>query len=200
MQICILSGSHRDASNSLKCANYLAEQLKQQQVEAVVLDLNHLELDIWSADFWSASSQEVAQWQEFSKILSQSDGFIVVAPEYGGMVPPLLKNFLLKCSGKETGNKPVMLVGVSAGVGGTYPLVEMRNNAFKNNHMCVIPQAVILRKAGECLNGDTAENETDQRSRDALAYAVQHLLAYAEALSLVREKSITDYQKYPYGV
>ncbi len=200
MNVCILSGGQRKKSNSLKVADYISSQLNKFEIQPQILDMNSVEVDIWSEEFWVQNSNENKQWQTISNQLKQTDAFIIIAPEYAGMVPPRLKNFLLKCNGTEVGNKPVLLIGISSGRGGTYPLIELRSNAFKNNFMCVIPQSVIVRKVDECFNLEIPENDNDEVSRNLIAYSLKHLVAYADALKTVREKSISDYKLYPYGV
>ncbi len=40
-------------------------------------------------------------WEPYAKRLQAADGFVVVSPEWHGMVPAGLKNFFLYCSPKE---------------------------------------------------------------------------------------------------
>ena len=49
----------------------------------------------------------------------------VVSPEWNGMVPSMLTNFFLLCSNNELAHKPGLLVGVSSGTGGSYPVAEL---------------------------------------------------------------------------
>jgi NAD(P)H-dependent FMN reductase len=200
MKICILSGSQRKNSNSLKTSQYIAQELNQLSIETLIYDMNDIALDIWSEDFWAQGSNEQKQWSNISQSLKESDAFVIVTPEYAGMVPPRLKNFLMKCNGVECGNKPAMLVAVSTGAGGAYPLAELRMSAFKNNFMCAIPQAIIVRHVAQCFNAVIAEKGDDHSVREIITYSLGHLIAYSKALIRVREQSLSDYTRYPYGI
>ena len=68
------------------------------------------------------------------------------------MVPAKLKNFLLYCSKDELAHKPALLVSVSAGLGGSYPIAELRISSYKNNRLCYLPENVIIRNIETFLN------------------------------------------------
>ena len=126
------------------------------------------------------------------------DGLIVVAPEYAGMVPPRLVNFLLLCSGEEVGHKPALAVGVSATRGGTYPIAQLRASSTKNNHMCWLPDHLILREA-RAVDTPDALTGTGYVARYA-KYCIKLLGAYAKSLKEVRCAGIIDHGSFPYGM
>ncbi|TQV67667.1 NAD(P)H-dependent oxidoreductase [Exilibacterium tricleocarpae] len=199
MNVCVISGSHRQSSNTLKCANYVLSRLESRGHTCQLIDLFAQPVPIWSEDFWSNDSSEKNSWHTNSEILKASDAYVVMTPEYCGMATPSIKNFLLKCNGVETGNKPVLLIGISAGLGGISPILELKLNGFKNNFMCVIPYSVIIRNADTMLNGEKPDSDEEMKLRESIQYALDHLLIYAESLSHVRLCGLTDFDLYPYG-
>ena len=75
----------------------------------------------------------------------KSDGFIFVIPEYGGMATPISKNFFLHCNKGELSHKPALVVSISSGNGGSYPISELRSSSYKNRHILWIPENIIIR-------------------------------------------------------
>ena len=63
----------------------------------------------------------------------------MISPEWAGMAPAHLKNFLLMCDGGELAHKPAQLIGVSSGMGGAYPIAELRMSGYKNNFLMWLP-------------------------------------------------------------
>ena len=113
-----------------------------------------------------------------------------------GMAPPIMKNFMLLASKDEIGDKPAFLVSVSSGMGGSYPIAELRASAGKNNRVCIIPDHMIVRKVDEVLpDVVTCAPEI----RDRLRYHLTNLLLYADALSKVRNSVAYD-PRYKFGL
>jgi NAD(P)H-dependent FMN reductase len=139
-------------------------------------------------------------WGPIATKLQESDGLVIISPEWAGMVPPGLKNFLLLCSAKEVGHKPALIVTVSSGIGGSYPVAELRSSSYKNNRIVYIPEQVIVRSAESMLHGEASANEHDQATRDRLTFGAAVLVQYAEALRGIRTSPVLDYDKFPHGM
>jgi NAD(P)H-dependent FMN reductase len=118
--------------------------------------------------------------------LDGADAFVIISPEYNGMVPSRLKNFFLLAS-KTTllSHKPAMLIGVSSGAGGAYPIAELRMSGYKNTKICYIPDHVIVRQVESVLNEQSPDstNPHDQSIRERINHNLTILLEYAKALS-----------------
>jgi len=139
-------------------------------------------------------------WPQISDELLACDALVVVAPEWHGMVPPALKNFFLHCDG-ELANKPGLIVGVSAGNGGAYPISELRMSSYKNSRICWIPDHLIVRNVEDVLN-DSSELTTasEGKLRQRAMYCVRLLAEYAKGLSLVRSSGVVDLVAHPFGM
>jgi NAD(P)H-dependent FMN reductase len=116
------------------------------------------------------------------------------------MVPPALKNFFLLCGTDLLAHKPGLIVTVSAGTGGSYPVTELRTSSYKNTRLCYIPDHVIVRNVGHMLQGNQAADEHDAALRERIDYSLRVLVEYAKALRLVRESGVIDLKAFPYGM
>jgi NAD(P)H-dependent FMN reductase len=200
MQLVIVSGSNRKNSNSRKVSNHIRGVAQATGFDVVnLIDLHEAELPLWDEGVWAGHDKWKSAWGPLAEQLRAAAAVVLVAPEWAGMVPAHLKNFLLLCSNQELGNKPVMLVGVSSGMGGAYPIAELRMSGYKNNHMVIVPDHIIVRDANNLLNGDTPQSKIDEEVRDRIRYSVRMLAEYGKALVAVRESGVPDYKKYPFG-
>ena len=108
------------------------------------------------------------------------------------MATPQSKNLFLLAGQKELGHKAGLIVAVSAGRGGAYPIVEIRSSSYKNTRINWIPEHLIVRGVESVLNSEQAESVSDTWIRDRISYALTHLSLYAEALNQVRTKLPSD--------
>jgi len=203
MKISIISGSHRKNSQSLKVAKFVQRTLEAGLCdETFLLSLGDDPLPLWDQGVWDGD----AQWQErltpIKEQLASSDGVVIISPEYHGQVPAGLKNFFLLFGKAELGHKPGLIVSVSSGDGGSYPVAELRMSSYKNSRLCYIPDHVIVRKVETALNDKTENN--DQRSdpyyRERLQWSLNILKEYAVALKSVRASGATDSDKFKNGM
>lgn len=202
MKISIISGSQRPNSQSLKVAIYLAGRLKEKDLVAGdPVDLGLAPLPFWDESAFSGTASPLNDaWKPISAELSLCDGFVVVVPEWHGMVPPALKNMLLLCT-NELAHKPGLIVGISASSGGTYPVVELRVTGFKNNRICWIPDHVIIRGVKGVLNGAPSKDpDADEAIRRRCDFSLAMLVEYAKALRSVRESKAFDLKTYAFGM
>ncbi|MGK4008920.1 NAD(P)H-dependent oxidoreductase [Sorangium sp. So ce1036] len=203
MKLAIISGSHRAGSESGKVARYVQHKLTSvtDVASTYSLDLADNPLPLWEPEVWQPSEKWERLWSPISAQLASSDAFVVVTPEWGGMVPAGLKNFFLLCNRGELAHKPALIVSVSAGPGGTYPVAELRMSSYKNTYLCYIPDHVIIRNVRELLNDVSApQSADDERIRERLHYALGILVQYGKALRQVRASGLIDLAKYPFGM
>lgn len=202
MKYAIISGSHRKNSQSLKAGKYISKQIEEKGNKTFLLDLSESALPQWDESFWDNDPKWESIWQPVARELESADALIVVSPEYHGMSPAALKNFFLFASKNEIGHKPGLIVGVSSGMGGAYPVAELRMSSYKNSRICYIPEHIILRNAEHLLNDITEEKfkMEDMYMRGRIAYVLQILEEYAKALQQVRGSGVFDYKNYPNGM
>jgi NAD(P)H-dependent FMN reductase len=188
MQLLVISGSHRRKSQSAKVANHLARRATDLSLftAAEVLDLAHQELPFWDEDVWDASN---AQWKAtlapVNDKLSAASAYVIVSPEWHGMVPSKLKNLLLFGNTAVMGHKPALITAVSSGRGGAYPVNELRTSGYKNTRICYVPEHLIVRHAEDVLNGDdgAVDDKEDAYIRGRIDFALAGLAEYARAMA-----------------
>ncbi len=204
MRIGIISGSHRREAQSLKVARFIERLLRDQGIceESWLFSLSGNPLPLWDEGIWAGEPEWTARLAPIGAELAACDGFVVVSPEWHGQVPAGLKNFFLLWGKGELAHKPALIVTVSAGDGGAYPVAELRMSSYKNNRLCYIPEQVILRHVERVLNEDPAANdaEADAYYRARLAWALRILVAYAQALAPVRASGVTATTEFKNGM
>ena len=204
MKISIISGSHRQASQSEKVARFIQGMLESQKLcdSTWLFTLAGNPLPLWDESIWEGDPDWQRQLGPLSQQLASSDGFVVVAPEWHGQVPAGLKNFFLMWSKGEVAHKPALIVTVSSADGGAYPVAELRMSSYKNNRICYLPEHVIVRNVERVLNDDPAQNNPDADGyfRERIRYALGILVEYARALGQVRASGATDLSKFKNGM
>ena len=188
MKISIISASHRTNSESKKILDVLHNNLLniKPDLDMYDLDLANKSLPLWSPDKKKGNGIWGSTWNLISDNLKKSDGFILVVPEYGGMATPAAKNIFLLCGNGEFAHKPGLIVSVSSGNGGAYPISELRMSSYKNTHIMWIPENIIIRNVKEFNPGAHGDNIPDWLD-DRIDYVLRLLLAYASNMKSLRK-------------
>lgn len=187
MKISIISASHRLNSQSKKIAVFLQNNLfnMDTELDTYILDLAGTALPLWSPEKKEGKGIWGEAWNSISDHLNRSDGFILVVPEYGGMASPAAKNMFLLCGNGEFSHKPGLIVSVSSGNGGAYPIAELRSSSYKNTHIMWIPENIIIRNVEEFNPGSHGKNIPDWLD-GRIDYVLNLLLAYASNMKPIR--------------
>lgn len=203
MKISIIAGSHRKDSQSAKVGKYIQKRLLDLGLceNAYLLDLGKQEIPFWDEGVWQGEEKWQQAWKPVEKELDESDAFVIISPEWAGMVPAKLKNFFLLTPATVVGHKAALIVAVSASLGGSFPVAELRNSSYKNNRICYIPEHIIVRDVADVLNEEeNPNNRSDAYLRGRIDFSLALLKQYAVALKSVRESGLIDYSKYAYGM
>lgn len=187
MKISIISASHRTNSQSKRISDLFHNNLLNinSGLEIFSLDLADVSLPLWSPDKKNGKGIWGETWNSISDNLNKSDGFILVVPEYGGMATPAAKNIFLLCGNGEFAHKPGLIVSVSSGNGGAYPIAELRSSSYKNTHLMWIPENVIIRNVEEFNPGAHGDNIPEWLD-DRINYVLNLFLAYTSNMKPLR--------------
>ena len=202
MQIGIVVGSHRTNSQSSRVGEYIAKDLAHidHAVSVDTIDLAGNPLPLWDESVWQGDSELATLWKPYRDRMRKADGFVIISPEWAGMVPPGLKNLLLFAGPKDVGHKPALIVAVSASRGGSYPVNELRTSGYKNNRLVYIPEHVLVQDVADVLAGETPASDRDAWLRRRIEFADRILLDYAKALAPIRSSGLTEHADFPYGM
>ena len=203
MKIAIISGSHRHNSQSLKVAQHIQKSLSREIfAESWIYSLEANPLPLWDEGVWDGEQKWTELLSPIREQLRDSDALVIITPEWHGQVPAGLKNFFLLFGKAELGHKPALIVSVSSGAGGSYPVAELRMSSYKNSRICYIPEQVIIREVEAILNDDKSANDerSDSYIRERLQWSLNILKEYAIALKLVRESGATQSDKFANGM
>lgn len=135
--ITIVSGTNRKNSHTLMVAKYYQKELLKRGVEATLFSLEDLPPSIIVSDLYGARSEAFKPIQE---MVSKTDKFLFVIPEYNGSFPGVLKVFVDACSFPESFyGKKVALTGVSSGKYGNIRGIDHFTGVCNYCHMHVLP-------------------------------------------------------------
>ena len=199
MKISIISGSHRNPSQSEKIGRYIETLLENKfpDVEPFLYTLADNPLPLWDQSVWESDEKWNELLAPLKEQFSNSDAFIIITPEWHGQVPAGLKNLFLLFSRFEFGHKPAFIISISSGNGGAYPIAELRMSSYKNNRLCYIPEQLIIRDVEKVFNNKTEDNDqkSDRYYKDRLNWCLEILMGYGKALKTMRaETKIHDDQ------
>lgn len=179
MNIVIISGSSRKASQSARISKIVKTIWDSKHPEDIVdiIDLSEYQIPFWDEAIWEDNWSYQPKWLAISSLLKAVDACIFVVPEWAGMAPAQVKNFLLLAD-LDLAHKPSLIASISSGMGGSYPVAELRMSGYKNTHLLWIPDHVIIRK---CQDFQPAANGYEFET-NRLDYCLTLLQAYAARL------------------
>lgn len=195
MGVLVVSASMRANSQSLKVANWLKNHIASLGSSAELLDLHEFKLPMFDDGETVADNKE-----ELLRKINEASAFVFVSPEWDGMMSYGLINMMLYIK-DEMAHKPVMLVGVSSGRGGSYPLAQMKQLGQKNRHFIISPENLVVGGVKEMLNDqEMDESSVDYPIKVRADYSLKILIEYGKALEKVRSSGVVDMTVVPNGV
>ena len=176
----ILLGTYRKGRQSLKVAQWiLARMQDRDRLKTELIDLETYQLPILEERF-DHMEQPPSNLQLFCERLSQADGVLIVAPEYKGSYPGILKNALDYLPSQAWQHKPVGICTVSASqFGGINCLAQLRLLSLALGGL-PIPDPFPIPQVREMF--DEQGQVRDVRLNAELDDFINALLWYTEAL------------------
>jgi NAD(P)H-dependent FMN reductase len=169
--------------------------LKSLKADGSIIDLHELKLPLYDDGETIAENLPLL----LEKLVA-ADGYVFVSPEWNGMMSHGLLN-MLHYVGHEMAYKPVMLVGVSAGRGGTHPVDQMKLLGSKNRHYIVSPENLVVSGVEAAFNSpEIDEAAADYALKSRASYSLSVLIALAEALTPLRAGDVLDFEHFANGV
>ena len=203
MKTGIISGSHRNPSQSEKVARHIAGRIEALQLgDSWLYTLADNPLPLWDQGLWENDKDWEQRMAPVHEQAAACDSFVIVTPEWHGQVPAGLKNLFLLLNRFDVGHKPALIVAVSSGDGGSYPVAELRMSSYKNNRICYLPEHLIIRNVESVLNEQDADNdaEADAYFRARIDWALGLLDGYAGALTAMRDSTQIFHEDFGNGM
>ena len=159
MKISILVSSQ---GKNMELAKKFLDYLIEKKVEAEIIDLVAMELPLYSS-ITEGNLPDKAL--DLTKKLIDSKGMVFVAPEYNGLIPPVLNNAIawISRSGddwREAFNGKSAVIATHSGGGGAHVLIAMRQQ-LSYLGMNVIGRQ-IMTNYGKELNPDSMASVLEQ--------------------------------------
>ncbi|MDN3580180.1 NADPH-dependent FMN reductase [Mucilaginibacter flavus] len=165
--VTIIASTNRPGSSTLKMAKYYQQKLGEKGVEANLLSLGQLPANLLQTDLYGKRSAEFSEIQE---IVTQTDKFLFIIPEYNGSYPGVLKVFIDACSFPDSFyDKKAALVGVSSGKYGNIRGIDHFTGVCHYVHLNVMPLKLHIAAIhkefdadGKLINADTLKFTDEQ--------------------------------------
>lgn len=135
--ITIIAATNRPNSNTLKVAKYYQAQLKIRNAASNLFSLEHLPPDVLNTDMFGKRS---AAFQKIQDLISSTEKFLFIMPEYNGSYPGVLKVLIDACTFPDSFyNKKAALVGISSGKYGNIRGVDHFTGVCHYIHLHILP-------------------------------------------------------------
>jgi chromate reductase len=135
--ITIIASTNRPGSSTLKVAKYYQKKLHEKGIEAGILSMAQLPPNILETDLYGKRS---AEFQLLQDVVSATEKFIFIIPEYNGSFPGALKIFIDACSFPLSFyEKKAALVGISSGRYGNIRGIDHFTGVCHYVHLNVMP-------------------------------------------------------------
>ena len=165
--ITIISGTNRPNSNTLKVARYYLKTLQQLGQQAQIFSLESLPEKIITTDLYGKRS---AEFEPIQEMITQTEKFLFIIPEYNGSFPGVLKTFIDACEFPDSFyNKKAALTGISSGKYGNIRGIDHFSGICGYLHLNVLPLRLHipaikyeLNEAGDFFKEDTLKFTNDQ--------------------------------------
>lgn len=175
--ITILSGTDRPGSQALKIANYIRPMYEAQGAEAKVVSLEDFPIREAEGGNYGKSVPKI---EAFRDNVLDTDGLVMVVPEYNGSFPGILKLFIDYLPFPEAfEKKPIAYVGEAAGAFGALRAVEQLQMicSYRNAHN--YPERVFLQRVGNIF--DEKQGITDEMIAGLLKSQIEGFTRFVSA-------------------
>lgn len=179
--ITIISGSNRKDNKTLIFAKYYKSILQAKTDEQIQLfDLSTLPSDAFHNEMYNGKSQHPEIEALQNKYIIGGNRFIILAPEYNGSIPGMLKSFIDACSVRDyemnfTGKK-IALVGIASGRAGNQRGMDHLSSILNYIGGTIMPNQLPISLIGSLLN-DQLE-VVDEGVRNAINKQLDQFLKF----------------------
>lgn len=157
--ITIIASTNRPGSSTLQLAIYYQKQLAAKGAESNLLSLAQLPPNLIETDLYGKRSEA---FDKIQSVITATDKFLFLIPEYNGSYPGVLKVFMDACSFPESFyDKKAALVGLSSGKYGNIRGIDHFTGVCHYLNLHVMPLKIhisSIRKEMDANGNLTAED------------------------------------------
>jgi chromate reductase len=155
----IISATNRPNSSTYKLAQYYQKKLKEKGLEVGILSLSQLPANIIETDLYNKRSIE---FQSIQDVVTQTEKFLFIIPEYNGSFPGVLKVFMDACSFPESFyDKKAALTGLSSGKYGNIRGIDHFTGICHYMHVHVMPIKIHIGSINKEFDAENNLFQTD---------------------------------------
>ena len=173
-KILAFAGSTRDASFNKKLVKIAIEGARKAGAEVNYIDLKDYPMPLFDQDY-EAKKGIPENAKKVKKMMVESDGFLISAPEYNSSITPLLKNTIDWASRAESKDEPplsaykgkcaAIMSASPGGLGGLRGLVHVRS-ILENIGVIVLPNQRAIGSAYDAF--DETGNLKDNKQQSSV--------------------------------
>lgn len=173
----ILVGTNRRGSKSKVIAEMLQKIYQELGEKTSIIDLAEFDFSLVGPD--SYGKELPPPFKKVVEEITNSNGLIVVVPEYNGSYPGVLKYFIDFWKYPESfEGRPVCFIGIGGLFGGLRP-VEHLQGVFGYRNAYIFPQRVFIQNISKVLVNGNLES---QLHKDLLLAQAQGFIRFVKAL------------------
>ena len=173
--ITIISCTNRKSSLSRVVSEFYQELLKLTGSESTILDLQQLPADFVISALYENAGKNQA-FNQMANLITQSEKFVFVVPEYNGSFPGVLKAFIDGLSYPNPfKDKKCAMVGLSSGIQGGALAISHLTDIFNYLGMHVLALKVRIPSVE---NSMTNGKVTDKLVLELLELQIRDLLKF----------------------
>jgi len=171
--ITIISGTNRPHSNTLKLAKYYQKSLLERGQQTKLFSLEDLPDNLIKTDLYGKRSPD---FQPIQDLVTNTEKFLFIIPEYNGSFPGVLKTFIDACDFPQSFyNKKACLVGLSSGKYGNIRGIDHFAGICSYLHLNVMPLRLHLSSIRLEMN-----DSHDLFKEDTLKYTAEQMDKFIE--------------------
>lgn len=150
--VTIIASTNRPNSSTFKLAQYYQKKLGEKGLDTHLLSLTELPPALISTDLYGKRS---AEFKPIQDLITATDKFLFVIPEYNGSFPGVLKVFIDACDFPDSFyEKKAALVGLSSGKYGNIRGIDHFNGVCGYVHLHVMPLRIHIPAIRQELDAD----------------------------------------------
>lgn len=150
--VTIISGTNRPNSSTYKLSQYYQKKLAEKGLDVTLFSLAELPPNLLETDLYGKRSTE---FEPIQQMVTDTDKFLFVIPEYNGSFPGVLKVFIDCCSFPESFyEKKAALVGLSSGKYGNIRGIDHFTGICNYVHLHVMPLKIHIANIKSEMDAD----------------------------------------------